>query len=235
MVCRTTELTSRDHSATSVFMSSKRLFQGPGLPPSNAVYAHPQPGAPPLPPQYHQARKGCTTFFFNFPLPLSCPNSITFGNGLARIFYEIRATVAVFWKGERTVVCHNKEVQVTECLIESRIPREPSTLVAEGGKMVVRAQVVGGIGVSGRSTCVELQVKNHSQKKVRFEIPGGRSKFDRKADYRPHVDFAQDAASSQFWNFEERVSNNRHDRHSTVSRKRVYHQPRCRRRRQLGI
>lgn len=162
----TQELISRDHSATSVFMSDKRLFQGPGLPPSNSVYAHPQPGAPPLPPQYHQARKGCTTFFFNFPLPVSSPNSVNFGNGLARIFYEIKATVAVFWKGERTLVRYNKEVLVTECLLESRVPREPSTLVAEGGKMVVQAQVVGGIGVGGRSTCVELQVKNHSQKKT---------------------------------------------------------------------
>lgn len=151
-------------------MSAKRLFQGPGLPPSNAVYAHPQPGAPSLPPQYHQARKGCTTFFFNFPLPLSSPNSVNFGNGLAKIFYEIRAVVAVFWKGERTIVRYNKEVVVTECLIESRIPREPSTLVAEGGKIVVQAQVVGGIGVAGRSTCVELQVKNHSQNKVSSSV-----------------------------------------------------------------
>lgn len=160
------ELTSRDHSATSTFMHSKRIFQGPGLPPSNAVFAHPQPGAPPLPPNYYQAKKGCTTFFFNFPLPQSSPNSINFGNGLARIFYEIRATAAVWWKGERTSVRFNREVVVVECLVESRIPREPSTLVAEGGKMVVQAQVVGGIGVTSRPTCVELQVKNHSHKKT---------------------------------------------------------------------
>ena len=99
-------------------------------------------------------------------MPQSSPNSINFGNGLARIFYEIRCTVAVFWKGERTIVRCNKEVIVTECLLESRLPREPSTLVAEGGKMVVQAQVVGGMGVTGRPTCIELQVKNHSLKKV---------------------------------------------------------------------
>lgn len=148
-------------------MAAKRLFQGPGLPPSNAVFAHPQPGVPALPLQFHQARKGCTTFFFNFPLPQSSPNSISFGNGLARVFYEIRATVNIFWKGERTTVRNNKEVTIVECLVESRIPKEPFTLVAEGGKMVVQAQVVGGIGVTGQPACVELQVKNHSQKKVR--------------------------------------------------------------------
>ncbi|KAG8806806.1 hypothetical protein FRC17_004804 [Serendipita sp. 399] len=160
------ELTSRDHSATSTFISSKRIFQGPNLPPSNAVFAHPQPGAPPLPPHYHQARKGCTTFFFTFPIPESSPNSISFGNGLAKITYEVRATVAAYWKGERTSVKSSKEVTITECLVDSRVPKEPSTLVAEGGKMVVRAQVVGGIGVTGRPACVELHVKNHSLKKT---------------------------------------------------------------------
>ncbi|KIJ50950.1 hypothetical protein M422DRAFT_158742, partial [Sphaerobolus stellatus SS14] len=33
----TQELNSRDHSATSTFLHSRRLFQGHGLPPSNAV------------------------------------------------------------------------------------------------------------------------------------------------------------------------------------------------------
>lgn len=34
------ELTSRDHSATSTFLHTRRVFQGPGLPPSNAVQPH---------------------------------------------------------------------------------------------------------------------------------------------------------------------------------------------------
>ncbi|KAF8800828.1 hypothetical protein BYT27DRAFT_7199290, partial [Phlegmacium glaucopus] len=34
------ELSSRDHSATSTFLHSRRLFQGSGQPPSNAVQAH---------------------------------------------------------------------------------------------------------------------------------------------------------------------------------------------------
>lgn len=147
-------------------MSTKRIFQGPNLPPSNAVFAHPQPGAPSLPQNYHQARKGCTTFFFSFITPPSSPNSTNFGNGLAKVTYEIKATVGVFWKGDRSLVFDNKEIEIAECLVDSRIPREPSTLVAEGGKMVVQAHVVGGIGVTGRPACVELRVKNHSAKKV---------------------------------------------------------------------
>lgn len=157
---------SRDHSATSTFISSKRLFQGPGLPPSNAVLPHPVPGNPPLPPGYFQARKGATTFFFNFPIPPSSPNSTNFGNGLAKVRYEVRATVGVIWKDEKTYVRDQREVEITECLVDSRIPREPTTLAAEAGKLWIQAHVVGGTGVTGRSACVELRVKNHSAKKV---------------------------------------------------------------------
>jgi hypothetical protein len=160
------ELSSRDHSATSIFLSSKRLFQGPGLPPSNAVLAHPVPGAPPLPLHHFQARKGSTTFFFNFPIPLSSPNTINFGNGLAKVRYEVRVTVGAFWKGEKTYVRDSKEVDIAECLVESRLQREPTTIVAETGKMWIQGQILGGSAVAGRSACVELKVKNHSIKKV---------------------------------------------------------------------
>lgn len=150
-----------------MFLSSKRLFQGPGLPPSNAVLAHPIPGAPPLPQQYFQARKGSSTFFFNFPIPFSSPNTISFGNGLAKVRYEVRATVGVFWKGEKTYVRDSREVDIAECLVESRLQREPTTVVAEAGKMWVQGQILGGFAIAGRSACVELKVKNHSTKKVR--------------------------------------------------------------------
>ena len=57
------ELSSQDHSATSTFFPSRRLFQGPGLPPSNAVFAHITPGDPPLLRHYYQARRGKSTFY----------------------------------------------------------------------------------------------------------------------------------------------------------------------------
>jgi len=136
------------------------------LPPSNAVLAHPIPGSPQLPQQYFQARKGSTTFFFNFPIPLSSPNTINFGNGLAKVRYEVRATVGVFWKGEKSYVRDSREVDIAECLVESRLQREPTTVVAEAGKMWVQGQILGGLAVAGRSAGVELKVKNHSTKKV---------------------------------------------------------------------
>ncbi|KAJ7730809.1 hypothetical protein B0H16DRAFT_210102 [Mycena metata] len=160
------ELTSRDHSATSTFLHSRRLFQGPGLPPSNAVQPHPVPGEPLFPAHYHQARRGQSTFLFKFPLPSSSPSSITFGGDLARVRYELRASVGVLWKGEKRLVMERTDVQVVECFTEDPTNPEPEgVVVAENGKIWAQGKVVGGVIVAGESACVELQVKNHSTKK----------------------------------------------------------------------
>ncbi|KAG6918440.1 hypothetical protein DXG01_014621 [Tephrocybe rancida] len=160
------ELTSRDHTATSTFLHSRRLFQGPGLPPSNAVQAHPMPGDPSYPRDYHQARRGISTFLFRIPLPSSAPSSISFGSDLARVRYELRATVGVMWKGEKRLVVFKREIDVVESFGEdfSRMAPE-AVVVGEHGKIWVQGTVVGGIVVPGESACVELQVKNHSTKK----------------------------------------------------------------------
>ncbi|KAJ7189489.1 hypothetical protein GGX14DRAFT_609147 [Mycena pura] len=160
------ELTSRDHSATSTFLHSRRLFQGPGLPPSNAVQPHPVPGEPPLPSNYHQARRGNSTFLFKFPLPSTSPSSINFGGDLARVRYELRASVGVCWKGEKLLVTDKTEAQVVECFNDDPERPEPEgVVVGENGKIWAQAKIVGGVLVAGESACVELQVKNHSTKK----------------------------------------------------------------------
>ncbi|KAJ7765849.1 hypothetical protein DFH07DRAFT_1058775 [Mycena maculata] len=160
------ELTSRDHSATSTFLHSRRLFQGPGLPPSNAVQPFPVPGEPPFPSHYHQARRGQSTFLFRFPLPSSSPSSINFGGDLARVRYELRASAGVCWKGEKRLVMDRTDIQVVECFDEDPARPEPEgVVVAENGKIWAQGKVVGGVIVAGESACVELQVKNHSTKK----------------------------------------------------------------------
>ncbi|KAG6897315.1 hypothetical protein C0992_002491 [Termitomyces sp. T32_za158] len=160
------ELTSRDHSATSTFLHSRRLFQGPDLPPSNAVQAHPLPGDPPYPPDYHQALRGISTFLFRIPLPSSCPSSINFGSDLARVRYELCATVGVIWKGEKTLVVCKREIDVVEG-VEDDITRTipEGIVVGEFGKIWVQGSVVGGMIIAGESACLELQVKNHSDKR----------------------------------------------------------------------
>ena len=162
-----TELTSRDHSATSTFLHVKRLFQGPGLPPSNSVHPYPAPGDPPLPSHYYHARRGITTFPFQFPLPDSSPSSIDFGSGLARLRYEVRANVGVFWKGERKLVTDQKQVDVVERLEDDFNRVDPEgVIVGENGKIWMQGKVLGGFLVAGQPACIELQVKNHSSKKV---------------------------------------------------------------------
>ena len=171
------ELTSRDHSATSTFYHTRRLFQGPGLPPSNSVHAHPPPGAPPLPTNYHYARKGMTTFLFRLPLPPSCPSSINFGSGLATVRYEVRATVGVVYKGENKLVFDKKEVEVVEVLEPDFTWADPeAVVVGESGRVWLQAKLLGGVVVAGQPACVELTVKNHSLKKVNM-FPDGHFTF----------------------------------------------------------
>ncbi|CAK5269943.1 unnamed protein product [Mycena citricolor] len=163
------ELTSRDHSATSTFLHSRRLFQGPGLPPSNAVYPTPIPGATPLPPAYHPARRGRSTFLFRIPLPQTSPASLVFGGSLARVRYELRASVGVVWRGERREVVQRRDVDVVEHYSEEEEGQAEgdgeAVVVGENGKIWAQGRVVGGVVVAGESACVELQVKNHSNKK----------------------------------------------------------------------
>jgi hypothetical protein len=163
----TQELNSRDHSATSTFLHSRRLFQGAGLPPSNAVHAHPLPSHVPLPSDYYQARRGRSTFLFRFPIPRSSPSAINFASGIARVKYELRASVQTYWKGAKRIVTDSSEVDVVEILEEDFTRTEPEGVTTgENGKIWVRASVVDGFLVAGKSACVELIVKNHSARRV---------------------------------------------------------------------
>lgn len=150
-----------------MFLHGRRVFQGPGLPPSNAVQAYPSPGDPPLPRHYCQALRGVSAFLFRFPLPPSSPSSISFGGGLARVKYELRATAEIFWKGEKRRVVDTREVDVVEIFEEDFMRVEPEgVVVGENGKMWVQGRVLGGLLIAGESACVELLVKNHSARRV---------------------------------------------------------------------
>lgn len=157
------EITSRDHSGTSTFIHSRRLFQGPGLPPSNAIQSDidSPPGESPLPAHHYPARRGLTTFFFRFPLPPSSPASISFGP--AQIRYEIRASVGVAWRGEKRLVTDHQNVNVVE-YFDIRVPskRPQGFAVAEGGNIWAQAFVTNDPIIAGEVACVDLHLKNHS-------------------------------------------------------------------------
>lgn len=86
----------------------------------------------------------------------------------------MRASVGVWWKGERKMVLERREVEVVEEYQEEPLcdgeggdgEDKEVVVVGEGGKIWMQGKVLGAVLVAGESACVELQVKNHSPKKV---------------------------------------------------------------------
>lgn len=92
--------------------------------------------------------------------------------------YELRGSAGVFWKNERRLVFCRKAVEVVERFVVEeameldmhgggmilKVPE--AVVVGENGKIWMQGRILGGLVVAGGSACVELQVKNHSTKKV---------------------------------------------------------------------
>ncbi|KAF8340435.1 uncharacterized protein EI90DRAFT_3035536 [Cantharellus anzutake] len=142
--------------------------QRAGTSPSNAVEPASRETEQYLPPDYHHARKGRTTFFFKFPLHASFPASISFGNGLAKVTYEVKAGVEVFWNRERRLVTDMQELTVVEAFDEdiSVLPNHGTVAVGDGGRLWVQARIIGGMAISGYPACCEVHVKNSSSRKI---------------------------------------------------------------------
>lgn len=118
-----------------------------------------------LPAHHHPARRGQTTFFFRFPVPASSPSSISFGP--ASVKYEIRASVSVAWKGDKCLVTDKREVKVVESWNPMILAQTPQAVViTEGGKIWAQATLTNDVVVGGESACIDLQLKNHTQRWV---------------------------------------------------------------------
>lgn len=103
------ELRNRDHTATKRILYSRLMFQGPQLPPSNAVVA----GSSPSQGGYFPALRGRTRFGFSFDLPKDLPSTCSFGaNAVVR--YELRAFVSSLFEGEVDLKSEKKETLVVE-------------------------------------------------------------------------------------------------------------------------
>lgn len=131
------------------------------------MYSDYVPGAGelPLPAHHYAARRGQTTFFFHFPVPASSPSSINFGP--VSIRYEIRASVSVAWRGDKRLVTDMQEVKVVEGWDPAIAgPSPQAVVITEGGRIWAQATLTNGVVVGGESACIDLQLKNHTQRWV---------------------------------------------------------------------
>lgn len=82
--------------------------------------------------------------------------------------------MGVVWKNERRLVVDKSPLEVLSAYPYEELvgAKEPEgVIVGENGKFWVHGRLVGSVVVAGETACVELHVKNHSNKKVRaFEI-----------------------------------------------------------------
>ena len=91
---------------------------------------------------------------------------INFGDGLAKLRYEVRASVEVGWKGEIRLVTDKKEANVAETIINSLSHHRGKVTIEENGKLWAHARILNRYVVAGQRVCVELFVRNHTSKKV---------------------------------------------------------------------
>ena len=150
--CHVAELKSQDHTSSRRLFSTEIKFQGPSLPPSNAIlpsYATSLPGGPG---DFLPARKGRTRFPFTFELPLTTGSSASIYNN-ARRFYELRAIGTSRFEGDVSFVSKKLVVDVVEdwedwdaAEFQSDVERTKSELVRKGGaeRIELKARMTGG-------------------------------------------------------------------------------------------
>ncbi|MBW0492737.1 hypothetical protein O181_032452 [Austropuccinia psidii MF-1] len=110
------ELRLADHSAqSSIHGPHISLFQGPSLPPSNAVIT----SEAPIGGHYYPALRGRTKFPFNFPLPTHLPSSTNFQDK-AKVSYTLKASCQVLDIHTRhnVLVIYSQSIQIIENLAD---------------------------------------------------------------------------------------------------------------------
>ncbi|KAG0096788.1 hypothetical protein BGZ93_003986 [Podila epicladia] len=161
------EITSRELTATQSFLSSRLSFQGPDIPPSNAV------SGPCDEYGFWTAKKGKTTFPFAFQLPLDCPSSLVFGQ-TASLRYVVTGLVQVFYHGRDETVLKTKEAFVVEAWDgynpEYKLPVKGSNSTklfwGGGGSLVLDAVLSERLHSAGGNLTVEVKVTNNTSRKV---------------------------------------------------------------------
>ncbi|KAG0018205.1 hypothetical protein BGZ80_007455, partial [Entomortierella chlamydospora] len=161
------EITSKDFTATQSFLSSRLCFQGPNIPPSNAVHGPCDENG------FWMAKKGKTTFPFAFQLPLDCPSSLVFGQ-TASLRYVVTGMVQVFYHGKDETILKTKEAFVVEAWDgynpDYRLPIRASNSTklfwGGSGSLELEAMLSEKLHSAGGNLTVEVKVKNNTSRKV---------------------------------------------------------------------
>ncbi|KAG0246888.1 hypothetical protein B0O80DRAFT_496573 [Mortierella sp. GBAus27b] len=161
------EITSKEFTATQSFLSSQLAFQGPNIPPSNAVYGPCDENG------FWVAKKGKTTFPFAFQLPLDCPSSLVFGQ-TASLRYVVTGLVQVFYHGKEETVLKSKEAFVVEAWdgynpdhkLPVRASNSTKLFWGGSGALVLEAYLSQKLHTAGGNMTVEVKVKNGTSRKV---------------------------------------------------------------------
>ncbi|GJJ70955.1 hypothetical protein EMPS_03305 [Entomortierella parvispora] len=161
------EITSKEFTATQSFLSSRLCFQGPKMPPSNAVHGQIDENG------FWVAKKGKTTFPFAFQLPLDCPSSLVFGQ-TASLRYVVTGLVQVFYHGKDETILKTKEAFVVEAWDgynpDYKLPVHASNSTklfwGGGGNLVLEAMLSERLHSAGGNLTVEVKVSNNTSRKV---------------------------------------------------------------------
>ncbi|KAF9182115.1 hypothetical protein BGZ51_004958 [Haplosporangium sp. Z 767] len=161
------EISTKEFTATQSFLSSRLCFQGPSIPPSNAVHGPCDEDG------FWMAKKGKTTFPFAFQLPLDCPSSLVFGQ-TASLRYVVTGLVQVFYHGKDETILKSKEAFVVEAWDgynpDYRLPVKASNSTklfwGGSGSLTLEAKLSEGLHSAGGNLTVEVKVKNNTNRKV---------------------------------------------------------------------
>ncbi|CAG8544832.1 8677_t:CDS:2 [Paraglomus brasilianum] len=160
------ELSTREFMASQSFLSSRLVFQGATLPPSNAVHGPKENG-------FWTAKKGKTTFPFAFKIPADAPSSISF-QSVASLKYVITGVVQIMYNGKEDTLFKSKEAFIVEaCDIDNPIYKEPveamnmrQLWLGGSGALMVEGTLVERLFMSGGNVSVKVRVKNDTKRSV---------------------------------------------------------------------
>lgn len=76
--------------------------------------------------------------------------------------------MSVAWRGDKRLVTDKREVKIVEGWDPTNAAPSPQAVViTEGGRIWAQATLTNGVVVGGESACIDLQLKNHTQRWVR--------------------------------------------------------------------